>query len=195
MLDTATTQPRLPRNPRASYAETAQRVADFIALHGRRPATRCQDQAEMRLAARMVAIRASHPELAERFGLTAAQLETAFPRRVGGTPRLKGTIDVLATRWAREALSLSGMSMLKKRLVPSRDMCQSTSAPRLRAEVERDCWWFTLESRDFPDPRSWHELRMSGDCTLIVHAMRVAYLDFDALPDGAPSIRARRRVY
>jgi len=73
--------------------------------------------------------------------------------------------------------------------------CQATTPARMRAEVERDCWWFTLEGQTTPDPRTWHELRVSGDHAAIVGATRVAYLDFAAQIVAGPLKRAPRRLY
>lgn len=48
----------------------------------------------------------------------------------------------------------------------------------MNAEIEADCWRFTLQGSTTPDPRSWADMLVSGDHARIEHAERVAFLDW-----------------
>ena len=58
------------------------------------------------------------------------------------------------------------------------DLCQISSIATANAEIEADCWRFTLAGETAPDPRSWVELLASGDHRRIAGAERVASLDW-----------------
>lgn len=58
------------------------------------------------------------------------------------------------------------------------DLCQVDSIASANAEIEADCWRFTLAGADAPDPRPWAELLASGDHKRIASAERVAFLDW-----------------
>lgn len=66
------------------------------------------------------------------------------------------------------------------------DLCQVTSLARTNSEIEADCWRFTLDGCDVPDPRPWSELLASGDHKRVVSAERTHYLDWQNshLDDG-----------
>lgn len=59
------------------------------------------------------------------------------------------------------------------------DKCQVTSLLRANAEIEADCWLFTLQGENEPDPRLFEILLEAGDHKRIASAQRVAFLDWE----------------
>ena len=198
MLDTATT-PLLPR-PRPvtkAYLAKAQEIQAFIAERGHVPSSVAKDATERSLNSKMHDLRTSCPALAKEYGFAAGMVPVRPASANDGRNKPRAwTFGHKLISWAREGFPSGVQGQALSGLAANDPLvCQANTLARIRAEVERDCWWFTLEGQDFPDPRTWHELRMSGDCTLIVKATRVAYLDFAALPEKVAGIRAPRRPY
>lgn len=197
MLDTATSTPLLPR-PRPitkAYRTKAQAIQAFVEEHGRFPSTRGAEAGECPLACNMHSLRTTCPDLANEYGFYAGAVPSP-PRLV----RRSGRVYTRLTFGQRLIALVRDGSPKTADTIPDHTSeeplaCQSTTIARVRAEIERDCWWFTLEGQDFPDPRPWRELRMSGDHTLIVKATRVAYLDFAAQAEPGPCKKAPRRPY
>jgi len=206
MLDTADTlsnsvnpAPRAPSrsdfgkiNPRYLNAVAkAQAIARFITEQGRSPQYGSPNLDEARLASMTSYLRQRHPDLAEQYGFTATKarsLSRRSPRSAAHTfaQRLIVMVRNGDLRYASD---------ITDRMAPEPLACQANTKPRVVAEIEANCWWFTLEGQNYPDPRQWHELRMSGDHALIVKATRVAYLDFEAQQEPGPCKKAPRRVY
>ena len=67
------------------------------------------------------------------------------------------------------------------------DLCQAGTLLKANAEIETDCWRFTLGDATLPDPRSWAELLASGDHKQIVSAQRTHYLDWLCYDTAAPT--------
>ena len=67
------------------------------------------------------------------------------------------------------------------------DLCQAGTLLRANAEIEADCWRFTLANTNIADPRSWIELFASGDHKQIVNAERTHYLDWLSYDAAAPT--------
>lgn len=66
------------------------------------------------------------------------------------------------------------------------DLCQAGTLLKANAEIEADCWRFTLQGSTAPDPRPWSDLLASGDHRRIAGAERVAFLDWTTYnPAGA----------
>lgn len=193
-----TIKPR-PRPVTKAYLAKAQEIQAFIAERGYAPSGVAKDAAERSLSSKMRDLRVSCPALAREYGFAADMVPVRPATQVSATDGRRKpkalTFGHLLISWVRDGLLHRGGRALSETAVSEPLVCQATSLARVNSEIERDCWWFTLEGQDFPDPRTWHELRMSGDCTLIVKATRVAYLDFAALPEKVAGIRAPRRPY
>lgn len=69
-------------------------------------------------------------------------------------------------------------------LVHVLDMCQATTLARANAEIEANCWVFTLDGAAEPDPRLFEILLEAGDHRRIVSAQRIAFLDWIDLEMG-----------
>jgi len=185
---TAQTGPRYLR-----AVSQAQAVGAFVTKHGRNPLNGAPDPDEHRLGSTAARLRTSHPELAERFGF----MSTKVPKPAR-EPKKRGTP---AHTFAQRLIimvrngDLRYASDITDRMAPEPLACQVKTRAHVIAEIEANCWWFTLEGQNYPDPRQWHELRMSGDHALIVKATRVAYLDFEAQHEPGPCKKAPRRVY
>jgi len=194
MLDTsnAATNPRY-----LSALVKARAVGHFVTEHGRNPLTGAPDPDEHRLGRDAAYLRGRYPDLAERFGFTSMRPpkpESAprEPKKRGGNPAHTFAQRLLVM--VRDG-DLRHASDISDKMPDEPLACQANTKPRVVAEIETNCWWFTLEGQNYPDPRQWHELRMSGDHALIVKATRVAYLDFEAQQEPGPYKKAPRRVY
>jgi len=170
----------------------AKRVQAFIAEHGVAPSTRSKCRRERSVADAMNNVRKCYPAVAKAHGFAKGEART----RQAATERVykRMTFADRLIAHVREAERPIGTAFPAD-IVSEPLACQATTPARMRAEVERDCWWFTLEGQTTPDPRTWHELRVSGDHAAIVGATRVAYLDFAAQIVAGPLKRAPRRLY
>ena len=59
------------------------------------------------------------------------------------------------------------------------DRCQAITLQRANAEIEANCWLFTLQGESKPDPRCFETLLEAGDHKRIVSAERIAFLDWE----------------
>ncbi len=59
------------------------------------------------------------------------------------------------------------------------DRCQVTTLMRANAEIEANCWLFTLQGETEPDPRLFEVLLEVGDHKRIASAQRIAFLDWE----------------
>jgi len=172
----------------------AQAVGAFVTKHGRNPLNGASDPDEHRLGSVASRLRKSHPELAERFGFmpTKVPKPAREPKKRGGNPAHTFAQRLLVM--VRDG-DLRHASDISDKMPDEPLACQANTKHRVIAEIEANCWWFTLEGQSHPDPRQWHELRITGDHALIVKATRVAYLDFEAQQEPGPCKKAPRRVY
>jgi len=68
------------------------------------------------------------------------------------------------------------------------DVCQVRNFRQSTAEIEHDCWRFTLKGARKPDPRKWAAILASGDNKLIESAERIAFLDWENPDSDAPRV-------
>ena len=180
-----------PRRVLKPVITAAKAVQTFVTARGFLPSSTSADWRERSLARRMTKVREEHPSTAKEYGFAKGDAPTRPPpngrayQRTSFADRLVASVRGAErpTNGFPEALANDPLA------------CQATTPSRMWAEVERDCWCFTLEGQTSPDPRVWHELRVSGDHAAIVGATRVAYLDFAAFAESKGLKRAPRRVY
>jgi hypothetical protein len=171
----------------------ARAVQAFVAERGFVPSRTASEPNERRLANAMKDVRCLYPALAKEYGFATG--DAPVRGSINGRVYKRMTFADRLIAHVREAARPVG-NTFHEALVSEPLACQVTTPARMRAELERDCWWFTLEGQTTPDPRTWHELRVSGDYAAIVGATRVAYLDFAAQAVVAgPLKRAPRRLY
>jgi len=184
-------QYKIPLNPKTiPIVERAKRAASFIQTHEREP--RKGERApldERRLARDLSNLRRCHPDICTRHGIS---LERVDPPEYLSTQILP---VVRCWRVTARSLNVEGSTgaaiqtrlkeAFKRPLGASGDICQVNTLGRLWAEVEHDCWRFTLKGAKRPDPRPWTDILASGDNKLIETAERIAFLDWDKSEEGA----------
>lgn len=84
--------------------------------------------------------------------------------------RIKSIVLLLSSVAARPSKS--------RGLAAAPDLCQATTLARANAEIEANCWVFTLDGAAEPDPRLFEILLEAGDHRRIVSAQRIAFLDW-----------------
>jgi hypothetical protein len=176
-------------------------IIAFHSAHGFWPRTCADDHAEKRLGKALNKLRCNHLDVCAHHGIPLKGSPSDAMRRARGKEQFP-TLGLLTARFARQfrpTLSTpdiegdSGIALSKTlgyaHLEPSRsrglgyaiDLCQVNSLARANAEIEHDCWRFTLKGTKKPDPRPWSVILASRDNKRIETAERIAFLDWESL--------------
>jgi len=196
---------------RLRRAEKSEALAQAIRQHfdrtGQWPTRWSEDPEEARLGRGLGTLRRSHPDLCTKYGITLHADHSATQRVRQGKPQFCQLGDIV-TRLARNGLpnvtatNIEGDrgGLLNNILINAHDgtahrglgfatdLCQARSLARANAEIEHDCWRFTLKGAKKPDKRPWAALLSSGDNKKIETAERVAFLDWENPDKDAPVI-------
>ena len=145
-------------------------------------------------------MRGRAPEALQAEGIPLKADLAAAIRRGRNKPqfeRLGDAAALLARAWRatrRTTLALFNLNQAMARagrgLAHAIDRCQVDSIATCNAEIEADCWRFTLAGETAPDSRPWGDLLVSGDHKQIERAERTHYLDWkNPGLDGKPAKR------
>jgi len=183
---------------RRTYDESANVLRAWYTTHGRLPCGSTADVNEKRLHTALGTLRHLAPECLEAVGLPVRGDRSASLRRRHNKLQFTQLAEItimLATHWRAtgrtaklgsdtgaiidKILGNAHTSSIRSRgLGHVPDLCQVNSITVGNAEIEADCWRFTLAGETTPDPRPWSDLLASGDHARIERAERVAFLDW-----------------
>lgn len=79
------------------------------------------------------------------------------------------------------ALCRAVLGQHSRGLQKTSDLCQAGSLLKANAEIEADCWRFTLAGETTPDLRPWSDMLACGDHRRIATAERAAFLDWTCI--------------
>lgn len=162
--------------------------------HGRWPRLTAEDPTERRLARAKHNMRATAPKYLESEGIPLKDSRSEVMRQIQNKPQftlLADVIALLACHWratqrtaflGKESGAVINDALRRpekgRGIADVPDLCHVTSVAYGNAEIEADCWRFTLTGSTTPDPRPWADLLASGDHKRIERAERVAFLDW-----------------
>ena len=190
----------------STYSENARKIRVWIDKHRREPSRGSVDPIEQKLGVALGNLRRKAPECCVAEGLSPKADLSEARRHAHGKHQFAQFAEVvvmLACEWRAAATTKSigvetgaGLNTLlqcahnwpsaSRGLAYVPDLCQVNSIAAGNAEIEADCWRFTLAGETSPDPRPWSEMLASGDHVRIERAERVAFLDWkdSRLRDG-----------
>ncbi len=178
------------------HANSARAIREWIEAHGKRPQQESDDPVERKLGRAIHRLRKIAPEYLDTESIS--RKTEVRCRTKHQYARLAEIIVLLAHGW-RSSLRTQSLGietgqginqcLLGTRSRPKQsrglayapDLCLVSSIATGNAEIEADCWRFTLQGSTAPDPRPWAELLASGDHRRIAGAKRVAFLDWKDL--------------
>ena len=178
--------------------KNARELIAWHAANGRWPRLSVHDAEERRFGAMYAKMRQTAPGVLALHNIPARVSLSASIRDGRGVrqfAKMAEVIVLLARAWRASQRNVAieaenGMNLHKtllhikdrpgasRGLVQANDRCQVHGMPSANAEIEADCWRFTLTGEIAPDLRSWAELLASGDHKRIERAERVAFLDW-----------------
>jgi len=165
----------------------AQLIVAFFATNGRWPSRTADSDAERYLGEALHGLRRLHKELCIEFGIpiTADKSLSGRSRRgledrylAADAPLLARNYPIVYKRQYEGVMSTA----INARLFSwcgRNDFCQVKNLGCANAEIEHDCWRFTLKGAKKPDKRPWAALLASGDNVKIESAERIAFLDWE----------------
>ena len=180
------------------YADRCVELQEWYAKNARWPSRMADDKRERELARAIESMRKQSPGLLASIGAPLVGDRSRLMRERHNRPQFVslGEVIVRLARCWRSSLKASRVenetgartnAMLRLAqhnptssrglgFVPDLGQVDGISAGN--AEIEADCWCFTLTNKTAPDPRPWAELLASGDHRRIERAERVAFLDW-----------------
>lgn len=200
----------IPLSGRTARDAIAIEITDYRNRYGRWPRGRnyFEDAEEKRLGKALNRLRIRNPEVCARHSIPLRADISALNRDRHAKTQLSGLAEMLPQACVHYRLTqtspatdgcVGGMyihSLLQcahnrpgasRGLGRALDLCQISTLARLNAEIEADCWRFTLAGKQIRDTRRWSELLTSGDHKQIEQAERTHYLDWENPgPDGKP---------
>lgn len=173
------------------YKQHARAIREWHETYGQWPRKSNGDATERTLGARYADMRRRAPEYLVNEGIPLAIDFSATIRRGIGKHQFASLAEVvilLGVQWRQSEGANPALNGIMRNAAANKsgtrglctvsDRCQVNGITRANAEIEADCWRFTLAGETAPDPRPWAELLASGDHKRIERAERVAFLDW-----------------